>query len=197
MRLINHRTRRLRAGDDVGIGRFDLQRCAGGPVCNQPQMPLDVKELCEFAVDPDCAACLFERDVGDFFRRCDQQEFGVGSAVDDQGDNHNRATGARLGVLLRHQKKELLDHPLVGNRIIRPEKRLDDRKEPLAAGFRHGRRTDHIRNPEAFEYSERPSSFIFKKRKIRNNRFARKKAILPIKAGRVPCEHEGRSVQFL
>jgi hypothetical protein len=87
-------------------GRLDLQCGAGPAVRDQPDMPLDVEQLRELAVEPDGAGRLLEGNIRDLLRGRDQEELTLWAAIHDQRHHHHGATVRALRILLCDQEEE-------------------------------------------------------------------------------------------
>ena len=149
--LIDQDPRRLRPGDDVGIGGLDLQLGPGRPVDDGLHVPAQVEELQQLGVGLDDPLGLAIADPGDFLGRGNQQVFGVRPAVHDHRRDHDRGGVGRLSVLLGDQEEKLLDHSAVHLGVVGPEEGRHDLPDPFAGGLGHGRLADHVGQSQPVE----------------------------------------------
>ena len=81
----------LAPGDDISVGRLDLQRRTRTPVGDFPNVILHMEQFAEFRVEPDRPLGLLVGNPSDFDGRRNKQEFCFRPAVNDDRGQHDSA----------------------------------------------------------------------------------------------------------
>jgi len=187
VQLVEQNARRPRAGQDVEVEGLDLELRPVRPVADILDVFLDVEALVELGIEPDHAGRLAESEIGDRLRRPDEEKLGERPDVHQQRHHHQAGAVRRLGVLLRDEREDLLDHPGVARRVARAEERGDDLAEPVAGGLGHLGIAGDVGQAQLVEELHRQVRFRAEERQILAHQGAAgAQPLLPVEAAEVP-----------